>query len=236
MNKSAIGLLQESLFSELLEVLKPRVVLYEINDYVLDYFDKNNIDVIPETSPLTINVNNIVYHGQPSSYILKEGDLVTIDICFLWNKKIIDGAKTFAIGCISSNLERLIKINRESISQCLDIIDVGIPLKKILKKLSDFVLDSGFYLYPCGMGHGIGDKLHVRPFLSLTDYSDFDYIFKKGDIFTIEPVIFLHEDEVVENILGEGEIGVNNISSQFEVSIHIRDKGSVEILNIGLLN
>ncbi len=236
MQKSVIGLLQESLFSELLNILKPGVVLYDISDFVMNYFDKNNIQEIPGTSSLTINVNNIVYHGQPCSNILKEGDLVTIDICFLWNREIIDGAKTFAIGNVSSDLERLIKVNRESIIQCLSIIDVGTPLKKIIKKLSDFILGSGFYLYPCGMGHGIGDQLHERPYLSLTDYTDFDYIFKKGDIFTIEPVVFLYEDSIVENILGEGEIGVNNISSQFEVSIHIRDKGSIEILNIGLLN
>ena len=72
--------------------------------------------------------------------------------------------------------------------------------------------------------------------MSLTNYIDFDYVFKIGDIFTIEPIIFDYPDDVYVNKLNEGVISEGNISSQIEITIYIEKKGGVHILNSGVLN
>ena len=100
----------------------------------------------------------------------------------------------------------------------------------------EYIDERGFYLYPDGMGHGIGEELHMRPFISLTDYTDFNYLFKPGDIFTLEPIVFLYKDSVSENILGEGLIESGNCSSQFEITIYIDLLGDVVVLNRALIN
>ncbi|MGL1894037.1 MAG: M24 family metallopeptidase [Spirochaetaceae bacterium] len=231
-----IGELQERLFDELNKLVIPNKNILFLSDFVDDFFEKNSIFVIPETIPLTININNIVYHGQPTDYILLSGDIISIDICFCWEGVKIDGAKTFIVGEGSLKYKNLISTNKEALKQVLKIIDVGTSVKDILLFLNEYIGLRGYYLFPDGLGHGIGKGLHESPILSLSNLTDFKYKFKKEDFFTIEPIIFLFKDEVYQNSIGEGVISESNVSSQFEISIYIKEQGEVEILNIGLLN
>ena len=86
------------------------------------------------------------------------------------------------------------------------------------------------------MGHVIGSTLHEKPLLSLNDFTDFNYIFKVGDCFTIEPIVMLFKEDVFQNVIGEGVISIDNLSSQFEITLYIREKGDVKILNKALIN
>lgn len=230
------GKLQENLFSELKKKLKPKVSFFKIYDFISEYFKINMLEIIPGSIPVTINLNNIVYHGRPGSGCLQNGEVVTIDVCFSYKGLNIDGAATFPIGTVTNDVNRLIEVNKALIKGVLDIIDVGVSVKQIIRFLSDYITEKGYFILPHGMGHGIGDLLHQKPLISLNDFTDFEYEFKQGDLFTIEPIILLRKDQVYENILGEGITSDHNISSQFEIMIYIQGSNSLKILNEGLLN
>lgn len=231
-----IGKLQEALFCKLDTFVTEGVSLFDIDDFVQSYFIKNNCVQIENTQSVTINLNNIVYHGKPAGIKFKNGDIVTIDICFIWNEEKIDGAKTYTIGEVESGVEDLLYVSKSAVKAVVGIIDVGASVKEIIGFLSDYISIRGYYLFPSGLGHGIGRRLHERPFLTFNDFTDFNYLFKEGDLFTIEPIIMMFKEDVIENVIGEGIIGIGNLSSQFEITIYIKGKGDILILNNALIN
>lgn len=229
------GQLHVELFNEIDDLISPGESIYTIVDYINEFLYEKGAFDIPDARKVTININNVIYHGVPGDVELKEGDVLTVDICFIYKGVLIDGAKTYTVGNCSEVIEKLIKVSKESVKEVLSILKAGISVVNVLKFLNDYVLLRGYYLFKEGVGHGVGSSLHQSPFLSLSDFSDSNYIFKPGDKFTIEPIIMLYEDEVYENIIGEGIISENNLSSQFEVTIIIDQTGKPIVLNDALL-
>lgn len=228
-----LGRIQEYIFSSIRDIISDGLKVVEISNIVNNHFKEWSLEVIPETLPLTININNIVYHNSNFNLCLNRGDLVTVDICFTKGGCIVDGAKTFEV---ETNIHsHFLDIGRKSIYKALEEIYKGERLGKILEVLSSYIGLNNYYLYPEGIGHGIGSILHWEPYLSLTNYEEFQRIFKPGDIFTLEPIILLYKEKVIENEFGVGKVSCNNLSAQFEVTIIIDDKGMPIVINEGLL-
>jgi len=232
----SIGELHEQLFLSISSIIIEGKSINSIYDYIYFFFKSNSITEIPGTNAVSLNINNIVYHGVPRKGSFSSGDVVTVDVCFCYRREFIDGAKTFIVGSVSDRVKNLVLVSRDVILSVSKIIEAGTTVGSIIKFISDYVAIRGFYLFPHGMGHGIGKELHVSPILSLSNYSDWKIKLEVGDYFTIEPIIFLKEEDVIENILGEGYISDGNISSQFEVSMEVNNSGGVNILNRSLLN
>lgn len=230
-----LGSLHEELFEEIGSILRVGSEISSVYDLVEKFLLENDLEKIPYTQFLTVNVNSVVYHGVTSKKLLNDGDLVTVDVCFMRGGFKIDGAKTFLIGNADSFIINLVETSRCVVMEAIKHLRVGCKVSELLKVISDYVAIRGFYLFPDGMGHGIGDQLHCRPYMSLSNMDDFSYVFKYGDIFTIEPILFARKDDVIENAIGEGCISSDNRSSQFEVTIFLDSFGRVNILNGALL-
>lgn len=227
-------ILQENLFESIRKIVDIGLTTDEVYKLVEDYFTHHNISVIPNTIPVTININNIIYHDTPRGVVLKRDDILTIDICFEFDGSYIDGAVTFLVGEDQRKM-KLIEFNRSMLLEVIGEIKEGSVVKDVLRSVSDKVGMEGYYLVPDGLGHGIGASLHVRPFLSLNDFTDFNYVLKRGDRFTLEPIILSKKESVCESPLGVGYVSKNNYSSQFEVTLLIGKNGELEVLNGALL-
>lgn len=230
-----LGALHEKLFEEIERIISVGIEVSTVFDLVEKYLLANDLEKIPSTEFLSVNINNVVYHGVVSNYMLKRGDLITVDVCFMRKSCKMDGAKTFVIGNSDYVDVNLVKTSKDVVMEVIKNLNVGVKVSKLLRIMSDYVAMRGFYLFPDGMGHGIGDKLHIRPYMSLSNMDDFDYVFKSGDIFTIEPILFVRKDNVQINMIGEGCISEDNRSSQFEVTVFFDSSGRVNILNGALL-
>lgn len=232
---SVLGSLHEKLFEEIGVMLDIGTEVSSIYNLVERFLLENELEKIPSTEFLTVNINNVIYHGVASNSALENGDLITVDVCFMKDRYKIDGAKTYIIGKVDSADTKLVEASRGVILEAIKYLNVGVKVSELLRVISDYVGMRGYYLFPDGIGHGIGDQLHVKPFISLSYMDDFSYVFKPGDVFTIEPILFARKDEVEVNVLGEGCISNDNRSSQFEVTICFDSSGRPNILNSALL-
>ncbi len=138
---------------------------------------------------ICVSVNSEVVHGFPSSYILKEGDLVSIDVGVEYDGYMADAAITAGVGKITQVAERLIKVTNEALNRGLKEAKGDNELRNVSNKIHSWVEESGFSVVRDFVGHGIGKNLHESP--SVPNFSiPFSTLkLKEGMTLTIEPMV-----------------------------------------------
>jgi methionyl aminopeptidase len=114
-------------------------------------------------SSICTSVNDQVVHGIPSSLVLKEGDIVSIDLGVFLDGFYGDGAVTFPVGTISPLAERLIKVTEESLALGIERARPGNRISDISHAIQKHVEKNGFSVVRAFVGHGIGRSLHEEP-------------------------------------------------------------------------
>ncbi|MDV4152453.1 type I methionyl aminopeptidase [Clostridium sp. AL.422] len=112
---------------------------------------------------LCISVNEQVVHGIPGGYVLKDGDIISVDCGANINGFHGDAARTFGVGNISEEAERLINVTRESFFKGIEYAKVGNRLTDISHEIQSYVEASGFSVVRDFVGHGIGRVVHEDP-------------------------------------------------------------------------
>lgn len=112
---------------------------------------------------LCISVNEQVVHGIPGRYVLKEGDIVSVDCGAMIDGYHGDAARTFAVGNISEEAQKLIEVTKESFFKGLEAVKVGNNLTDISNEIQKYIEASGFSVVRDFVGHGIGKDLHEDP-------------------------------------------------------------------------
>lgn len=121
-----------------------------------------NYDGYPAS--ICVSVNDEVVHGIPSDdRRLEEGDIVSLDAGVIWNGYHSDAARTYAVGEISEEAERLIQITQESFYEGIKKAVPGNHLHDISAAVQNYVESNGFSVVRDLVGHGIGTKLHEEP-------------------------------------------------------------------------
>lgn len=148
--------------------IKPGISTKELDKIAFDFIKSK--DAIPSFKgyggfPATIcaSVNNQLIHGIPSDIILKEGDIVSIDVGTYKNGFHADAARTFAVGNISDEAKRLIDVTRECFFEGIKFAKVGYYLYDISAAIQKYIEDNGFSVVRDYVGHGIGKNLHEDP-------------------------------------------------------------------------
>ena len=114
-------------------------------------------------SSLCISVNEQVIHGIPGEYMLKDGDIVSIDCGACINGFHGDAARTFPVGDISSNAKKLIDVTKESFFKGIEYAKIGNKLGDISHEIQSYVEAAGFSVVRDFVGHGIGTNVHEDP-------------------------------------------------------------------------
>lgn len=113
---------------------------------------------------ICVSVNDEVVHGIPSRHrILKEGDIVSLDAGLIYKGWHSDAARTWGVGEISKEAQRLIDVTRESFFRGIRFAREGCHLHEISAAVQDYVEGSGFAVVRDLVGHGIGTHLHEDP-------------------------------------------------------------------------
>ncbi len=112
---------------------------------------------------LCISVNEQVVHGIPGGYVLKDGDIISVDCGAYINGFHGDAARTFGVGNISEEAQKLINVTRESFFKGIEYAKVGNRLTDISHEIQSYVEASGFSVVRDFVGHGIGRVVHEDP-------------------------------------------------------------------------
>ena len=110
-----------------------------------------------------ISVNDVVIHGIPDGYKLKEGDIVSVDVGACWKGFHGDCAATFACGRISPTAQKLIDVTKESFFEGLKFARQGYRISDISHAVQSHVEKNGFSVVRAFVGHGVGENLHEEP-------------------------------------------------------------------------
>ncbi|HOM02984.1 MAG TPA: type I methionyl aminopeptidase [Acetivibrio sp.] len=109
------------------------------------------------------SVNDEVVHGIPGLRVLKDGDIISVDVGAYINGFHGDAARTFAVGKISDEAQRLIDVTKESFFKGLEKAVKGNRIIDISGSIEDYVVENGFSVVRDFVGHGIGKKMHEEP-------------------------------------------------------------------------
>lgn len=143
----------------------------------------------PFPAAACISVNEAVVHGIPNDYVLKEGDIVSVDIGALKDGYHGDAARTFAVGEISSEAKRLIQVTEESFWAGIACAKEGNRLGDISHAIEKTATDAGFSVVMELVGHGIGKDLHEDPNVPNYGRAGHGVRLQKGMALAIEPMI-----------------------------------------------
>jgi len=137
------------------------------------------------------SINNIVCHGIPSSKeILKEGDIINLDVTTILNSYYGDVSATFPVGKISPKSQKLIDISKKCLNDSIKSLKPGKYLNDCVGKIIEPVAKKNGYSVVQDLGgHGVGINFHEDPFVYHFDTHQEKVILKPGMIFTIEPMI-----------------------------------------------
>lgn len=145
-----------------------------------------------------ISVNNVVIHGIPSNQIiLKEGDIVSVDVGAYIGGFHGDTANTFPVGEISTEAAQLIEVTRESLRRAELLLKDGVRLGDIGHCIESYVQQFGYSPVKEFVGHGIGRALHEDPNVPNYGRAGHGMRLPKGATVAIEPMINQGTDEVI---------------------------------------
>ena len=138
------------------------------------------------------SVNEIIIHGIPNSYVLKDGDILGIDLGVEKNGWYGDAAVTIGIGEISKENQDLIDCSRDTLYHAIENIKTGMRFKELSLILEEFILSKGYVPLRSFCGHGIGRKPHDEPeipnYLEGANSKQGPKI-KNGMVFCLEPMV-----------------------------------------------
>jgi len=179
---------------------------------------------------LCISVDNEVVHGIPGMRILKDGDIVSIDVGVKKNGYVGDGAWTFAVGRISPEKERLMRITRESLVKGVEAAIEGNKVGDIGNAVQTYVEEAGYSVVRELCGHGVGKELHEEPNVPNYGRRNSGLKLQEGMTIAIEPMVNLGTHKVRTARDGWTILTYDGApSAHFEHTVVVR-KGKAEIL------
>lgn len=154
--------------SKLEENVKPGITTEELDIIAEEYIRLSG--ALPSFKgyygfPATIctSVNNEVIHGIPNKRVLCEGDIISIDCGAVLDGYHGDAARTFPVGKITKEVEKLVKVTRQSFFEGVEKALVGNKLTDISSSIQDYVESFGYSVIRDYVGHGIGKEMHEEP-------------------------------------------------------------------------
>lgn len=221
--------------------IKPGITLLEIDQMVYDFTLRHNAEPAPlgyhgYPKSICTSVNDVVCHGVPDSYVLKEGDIVNVDVTPKKDGFFGDTSATFCVGATSLAVQNLVKVAKEARDRGIEVIKPGVTTGDIGFEINKFVTRNGYSTVKEIGGHGIGRKFHEEPFVPSYGKKGRGDRLLPWRCITVEPMVNQGTDSIVEYDIPNSTIkwyrtADGLYSAQFEHTVLITDSG-YEILTL----
>jgi len=223
---------------ELEKKIKPGVTTLELDKFAYEFFKKN--DCVPaflgyHGYPATIcaSVNDEVVHGIPGKRVLEEGDIVGIDVGAFYKGYCGDSARTFAVGKVRPELQKLLQATFESLDRGVEQCRVGNRISDIGHAVQEYAEARGYSVVKDYVGHGIGQAMHEEPQVPNYGKPHQGPRLVEGMCLALEPMVNVGGDEV--RVLEDGWTVVTKdgkFSAHFEDTIAILADGPENLTRI----
>ena len=175
--------------------IRPGMSTAEIDQLVYDYTTTHGgipapLNYCGFPKSVCTSINNVVCHGIPDEHeILEEGDIINVDVSTILDGYYSDASRMFAIGTLSPEAEKLMRIKKECVELGLAAAKPWGHLGDIAHAINSHAQKNGYSVVEEIGGHGIGLEFHEDPFVSYVTPKGSEMVLVPGMIFTIEPMI-----------------------------------------------
>jgi methionyl aminopeptidase len=220
------------------ENVKPGVTTGELDRIAVEHLRRNGarpafLGYQGFPANICVSIDEQVVHGIPGDKKLVEGQIVSVDVGAFIDGYFGDSARTFAVGSISEEAERLLRITAEALHKGIEKCAAGNRLGDLSAAIQSYVEAEGFSVVRDLVGHGIGTKMHEEPQVPNFGEAGTGMELKEGLVVAIEPMINAGGFEV--RVLSDGWTVVTadgSLSAHFEHTVAVTSDGP-EILTSG---
>ena len=188
---------------------------------------KSSVSDRPYPAAMCTSLNNVVVHGLPSEkVILKEGDILKLDLGVKYKNFFTDAAITIGIGKMTDEKNKLINVTKRALELAVNKVNSGSHIGDIGYVIENYVKKEGLSVVKVLVGHGVGFAVHEEP--SIPNYGKIGEgpVLKSGMVLAIEPMVTLESGEVKLSKDGFGYETVDgSFSAHFEHTIAVTDNG-----------
>jgi len=188
------SLLVSKTLAEVAKVIGPGVTTKQLNDLAETFIRDHgaipaflNYNGFPYS--LCISPNEQVVHGFPGDYVIKEGDLISVDCGVIKNNFFGDSAYTFSIGEIDAERKKLVEVTQECLKLAIEKAVVGSRIGDVGFAVQAYAEANGFGVVRELVGHGVGVKLHEKPEVPNYGKRGIGIKLEEGMVIAIEPMI-----------------------------------------------
>ena len=225
------GAIASGTLDELHGIVKPGVTTDKIDKVCYEYINDHGAYSAPLyyrgfPKSCCTSTNHIVCHGIPQNKILRDGDILNVDVTAIKNGWHGDTSRMYLVGDVSVKAKKLIKVTYESMIKGIQVLKEGSFTGDIGNAIQTHVEEQGFSVVRDFCGHGLGRKFHQSP--NILHYGEQKTGEKliTGMLFTIEPMI--NEGDYNTKVLSDGWTAVTKdklLSAQFEHTVGITNNG-----------
>ena len=179
---------------EIAKMIRPGITTQEIDQFAEAFMKKNG--ATPEQKGYNgyqyatcASVNDVICHGFPGKYALKDGDIVTIDMVVNLNGWLADSAWSYAVGEVTPEAQHLLDVTKKSLYKGIELAVVGNRIGDISNAIQVYAEGEGLSVVREFIGHGIGEKMHEEPQVPHYGPPHRGPRLKEGMVITIEPML-----------------------------------------------
>ena len=223
------------------ESIRPGITTKELDNKIKRYIEKCGAtptflgyNGFPGSA--CISITDEVIHGIPSDkVIIKEGDIVKVDVGARFRGYNGDSARTFAVGTVSDEALRLISVTEQSFYEAMKVAKAGNRIGDIGHAIEDFVISNGFSIVREYTGHGVGAELHEEPSIPNYGRAGRGARLYPGMTLAIEPMVNQGTEKVKVRRDGWTVVTADGkLSAHYENSIAITESDPIILTQIGL--
>lgn len=226
------GQLTATLLDRIAEYVVPGVTTGALDTLITDWVNESGatsatIGYRGYQHASCISVNHVVCHGIPGDKVLKDGDILNIDVTVVLDGWFGDSSRMYVAGGLSRKAERLIQVTHDSLMEGIEAARPGNTFGDIGHAIQRYAESHRMSVVRDYCGHGLGRVFHAPPNVVHFGKPGTGPVLEEGMFFTIEPMINLGRHETKE--LADGWTAVTrdkSLSAQFEHSIGITETGA----------
>ncbi|TVY09270.1 type I methionyl aminopeptidase [Paenibacillus cremeus] len=217
--------------NEIAKQIRPGITTLEINDFAARFIKEHGAEQVTKgfrgyPFETCASVNDVIAHGFPNKEPLQNGDIVKMDIVCSYEGWMADSCRTYAVGTISDEAQRLIRVTKECLELGIEKCVIGNRIGDVMHVVQEHAEQAGFSVVRDLVGHGIGRSMHEEPSFPHVGKPGKGFRLQEGMVITIEPMINAGKFDMFIDFDGwTARTYDGSLSAQFEHTVAITKDG-----------